>query len=40
MTGLDLSKSVVLVTGGARGIGAATAKRLRADGAQVMIAIS
>jgi len=38
MNGLNLPASVVLVTGGARGIGAATAKRLVADGACVMIA--
>ena len=38
MNGLNLPASVVLVTGGARGIGAATVKRLVADGTRVMIA--
>jgi 3alpha(or 20beta)-hydroxysteroid dehydrogenase len=38
MTGLNLSDSVVMVTGGARGIGAATVRRLVEDGARVMIA--
>jgi 3alpha(or 20beta)-hydroxysteroid dehydrogenase len=38
MNGLNLSQSVVLVTGGARGIGAATARRLVEDGARVVIA--
>lgn len=38
MHGLNLSDSVVLVTGGARGIGAATAKCLVDDGAMVVIA--
>jgi len=38
MNGLNLSASVILVTGGARGIGAATVKRLVDDGARVMVA--
>jgi 3alpha(or 20beta)-hydroxysteroid dehydrogenase len=38
MKAFDISQAVVLITGGARGIGAATAKRLVADGARVMVA--
>lgn len=35
---MDLSGSVVIVTGGASGLGAATARRLAADGSAVVIA--
>lgn len=38
MSALNLSNSVVIVTGGARGIGKATVRRLIEDGAQVMVA--
>ena len=38
MSRFTLSAAVVLISGGARGIGAATARRLVADGAKVVIA--
>lgn len=38
MKAFDISSAVVLITGGARGIGAATARRLVTDGARVVIA--
>ena len=38
MKSFDLSQAVILITGGARGIGAATAQKLVASGARVVIA--